>query len=691
MIKCANWHFNKRITLNIVVLMAALLILMLGVKFYDGNMSTVYAEEKIIHTGKIAAGRTDVRIREEANTSCGVITYADGGLCLDIYEIINTTDTYTWYKVGFYLNGEYKKGYVVSDYVTIDAVYEEDGDFESYLTQQNFPESYKDALRQLHAKYPKWVFVADHTGKDWKEVVKNQNVTGRSLIYGSAISSWKSIDPAHYDYSTGKWYEWDSGGWVQASSELVEYALDPRNFLDETSVFMFEKLSYDNAVHSESGVSNVVAGTFMQSSDHDLTYNGTLYNYQSGLMLAGRMSGVSPYHLASRIIQEQGSDGRGYSIAGTNSGYEGIYNYYNWGAVKSTSASAVTNGLIYASRTDSETLRPWNSRMLSIIGGAIKLGKEYINRGQNTIYYEKFDLISPYWHQYMTNVLAPRSESVTAARAYSSATKESTAFVFSIPVYNDMPEKVCEIPTGEGSPNNTLSQLFVSGYSLTPTFSTFEQNYDIIVDYNVRSLTVNATANDGNASVSGLGTHSLSVGSNEIKVVVTAPNGYYRTYTITVIRKEKENDSGSSSDKVTITTEYDLDNSKSIISGIGVSTEASAVAAAITCSNGGYAKVLASDGTQKSGSIATGDRVVIYSQDGTVQLSYDVVIYGDLDGNGLINVYDLIYIRRHMLDIQKLDGVYYEAADTSRRGGDIDAYDLIYLRRHLLDIAYIEQ
>lgn len=324
-----------------------------------------------------------------------------------------------------------------------------------------------------------------------------------------------------------------------------------------------------------------------------------------------------------------------------------------------------------------------------MIGGAIKLGSDYINRGQNTIYYEKFDLISPYWHQYMTNVLAPRSESQTAAKAYSEATKANTAFVFTIPVYENMPESVCEIPTGDGSPNNTLSEFFVAGYNLTPTFSTFTQDYDLIVDYDVKSITVNATANDSSASVSGLGTHSLNVGSNTIKVVVTAPNGRYRTYTVTVIRKQKDN--VSENDGVTITTSYKLDDSKEIISGIGVGTDAETVSDAVVCSNGAYAKVLSSDGSLKSGSIATGDMVVIYNSDGTTKKIYDVVIYGDLDGNGQINVYDLIHLRRHMLDIAKLEDAYYEAADTSRRGGDIDAYDLIYMRRHLLDIAYIEQ
>ena len=74
------------------------------------------------------------------------------------------------------------------------------------------------------------------------------------------------------------------------------------------------------------------------------------------------------------------------------------------------------NGLKYAMQTDDTNMRPWNTRYRAVVGGAINLGKWYINRGQDTIYYEKFD-IKNFSHQYMTNVLAPRSEATRAKTA----------------------------------------------------------------------------------------------------------------------------------------------------------------------------------------------------------------------------------------------------------------------------------
>lgn len=137
---------------------------------------TAYAQEK---TGTVNAGVTGLRIRSSTDTSstANVITKVSGGFHFDILDTVQTSDTYAWYQVGFYLNGTYTKGYVTSEYVTVDSTdidYSDDTDFESYLSSQGFPESYKEDLRSLHAKYPKWIFVADFVDKDWDTVVENE-------------------------------------------------------------------------------------------------------------------------------------------------------------------------------------------------------------------------------------------------------------------------------------------------------------------------------------------------------------------------------------------------------------------------------------------------------------------------------------------------------------------------------------
>ena len=664
----------------------------------------------VIQTGTVKSGAKNVRIRTSPDTSstANVITKVNAGFKLDILDTVKVSDTYIWYKVAFYLNGVYKMGYISGEYVVIDTPsdYDENGDFEAYLNSQNFPESYKAGLREIHKKYPKWVFVADHVSNDWNEVVKQQNVLGRSLISKNSISSWKSIADGCYDWEESSWYTWDGGSWVQASSELIEYTLDPRNFLNETNIFMFEKLSYNSAIHNTSGVENVIDNSFMETSSHELTFDGKTYTYAEALMYAGQVSKVSPYHLATRIIQEQGTSGTGKSISGTVAGYEGYYNYFNIGASAGTTGNPITNGLIYAAKDTGTYLRPWNSRMKSLLGGAVYLGEKYISVGQDTIYYEKFDLVN-YWHQYMTHVLAPRSESVKSSKAYTEEMKKNTPLVFYIPVYKNMPAEVCKEPTVDGSPNNTLSALSVGGYSLTPSFDRFTQEYDLIVDNSVASINVSATKAESTAKVEGAGNKTLAVGSNRIEIVVTAGNGDKRTYVINVVREAgvdnppTEAPTQKPTEKPTETPtqpkedlSYSMGSYKvngGIIAGFAPGNTFTDIKKNITLGSDVTAKLLTSSGAENTGKIATGNRIVLYKNDGSELAAYNVVVYGDVNGDGDITSIDMLYVKRHILNTKALTGVYATAADANRAADGITSIDLLYIKRHVLNTRLIVQ
>ncbi len=104
-----------------------------------------------------------------------------------------------------------------------------------------------------------------------------------------------------------------------------------------------------------------------------------------------------------------------------------------------------------------------------------------------------------------------------------------------------MPSSRCVIPDGNKSSNNWLRGLSVDGYSLTPTFAADTTDYSLIVDNDVTGIDVSASAADTNASVSGRGSHELSVGDNKINIIVTAEDGTTKTYTISVVRKKAEN------------------------------------------------------------------------------------------------------------------------------------------------------
>ncbi len=260
-------------------------------------------------------------------------------------------------------------------------------------------------------------------------------------------------------------------------------------------------------------------------------------SYVDAIMKAAETSGVNPYVIVAMIIQEQGRNGAGNSIKGNYAGYVNVYNYFNVGAYASDGMGAVERGLWYASQSGSYG-RPWNTPESSIIGGAQFYGTNYVNAGQDTLYLKKYNVqgSNMYKHQYMTNVDGAASEGSIFAEGFSEELKQ-TALNFKIPVYTNMPASPCVKPTVDGSPNNKLNGLGADGFTLTPTFNKDTVSYDLIVDHSVSNVTINASAIDSKATVSGAGNIQLQAGNNDITISVKAENGNQRDYVIHVVRQ----------------------------------------------------------------------------------------------------------------------------------------------------------
>lgn len=683
---------------------------------FSGILISQYSKTLAYNEKSGTVNGTFVNVRTGPGTSNDKLVYGGKNVQLNVGDSVTITDEATagdgslWYKVKFhYTNGVELTGYVHSAYIDVDNnSYSSDADFETYLTKQGFPESYKDKLRQLHAKYPNWVFVADQLSYDWNDAVKNESMIGRSLVSKNSISSWKSLATGSYNWETGQWATFDGGSWVAASEELVAYSMDPRNFLDETYIFQFEMLSFNASIHKAENVETLLSGSFMSNAN---AISGKTYS--NTFMEAAAQSGVSPYHLVSRVLQEVGAAGTSGSVSGyyapsTGAVYQNLYNFYNIGAYAASGRGAVENGLIYASKTDSATLRPWNTKYNAIVGGAMFIGSGYINIGQDTIYYEKFDFVgTPYTHQYMTNIQAPKSEALKMSKAYSDSMKKSVALVFKIPVFKNMPTQPCSCPVGDGSPNNILDSLVVNGYSLTPTFNKSTQSYDLIVPNSVGSIKVSATALDSSATISGTGNISLNVGNNTINVVVKAKNGDIRTYTLNVVRSAADIGSTKPAEPVTqpvtepttqkppvnnqssYTTSYKKLNDE-YLTGIAPGTSSNAVKSSFSLKNC-TVSIYKSDGTTEySGTIGTGNRVKIKDLSGNTIKEYTCLIYGDINGDGNIDIVDMLYQKRHILGIDKLSGIKALAADINKKDG-IDIVDMLYIKRQILGIGTISQ
>ena len=84
----------------------------------------------------------------------------------------------------------------------------------------------------------------------------------------------------------------------------------------------------------------------------------------------------------------------------------------------------------------------------SIIGGIEFVKEGYINKGQNTLYLQKFDIVeqdgSLYENQYMQNLLAPKSEASNMLKTYEASDTVDSNLNFIVPLYEKMPKKAEE-------------------------------------------------------------------------------------------------------------------------------------------------------------------------------------------------------------------------------------------------------
>ena len=633
-----------------LILAAALGMTLINPTVADVN---VFAAEQ---SGQVSAGVSNLNFREQPGGNYikdenGANIRLQGGQKLTIEDTSNAT----WYKVSLDYKGKNYVGYVHSDYVTIysdepategssseEAEDEEvsteellsEDDFEEYLTEQGFPDSYKPYLRKLHDKYPTWRFEAVNTGIDWNTLVENEkNKKGqvKNLVWTSSVLphyNWRSTSVG-YSWAKDTWSAFDGSNWFAASDDLVSYYLDPRTYLYENYIFVFESLSYQKGLHTEKGVEAILKGTFMYKK----VPAGETKTYAKIIMSAAKKTGVSPYHIASRIVQEVGANGCPQAF-GTNSVAPGIYNFFNIGAVDSADGSAATKGVIWASMPGSFG-RPWNSVSKAITGGAQYVGTSYISVGQDTLYTQKFNVTnknSLFSHQYMTNVQAPSSECIKAYNAYANNNLLKSTMVFKIPVYKNMPKKALSKPADSGNPNNWLKSLSVDGYTLTPKFAVNKTTkYSLTVPKHVKSVKISAKPVNSAAKISGTGTVKLAKGTNTVKIRVTAQNGTRRTYKLTIVR-------GKAS-----TVEKAVENEQ-------VETPNTA-------------------GTEVSESTSNTSETIL----------------GDLNEDGKITAIDIVKLQRIITGADKADDALKAVADVNK-DGKISALDIVCIQRHIVGI-----
>lgn len=415
----------------------------------------------------------DLTIRAEAAEDSTKVVTVPSGQMVEIRDVTVDENYQVWEKVSAEVKGKVYEGYIPRDYLACSderfleweelygmnpgaaVMLAEENATGVYADIEQFPEGYRPALQALKQKHPNWTFVRQNTGLDFQTAVNNELQGGKSLVYKS-----------YGDYCKEGQH---SPNWYFASEDVLKLYMDPRNSLHENAIFQFEQLTYNESYHTEAAVETFLKNTFMNSNSPapktDMTFSHIFW-------AIGAEQQVSPFHLAARVYQEQGQ-GTSPLISGNYPGYEGYYNYFNISASGSTNEQVITNGLNYARNNG------WDNAYASILGGANVISANYIKKGQDTLYLQKFNVSTTasnpvYTHQYMQNIAAPTSEALSMKKLYESAGALENTFVFKIPVYENMPASPCPMPTS--STNVVLqvpagydaSTIYVDGIPYTP-------------------------------------------------------------------------------------------------------------------------------------------------------------------------------------------------------------------------------
>ena len=324
----------------------------------------------------------------------------------------------------------------------------------------------KSMIQNLQKKHPKWNFKVFYTGLNWNDVIKNESYHGRNLI-GANRSNYSGDWICESCEDDDKTYS--GGNWVCVSSQAIAYMMDPRNSLYYEDVFQFLELSNDsNISYDKNIIKSILNNSFLDDGNLD-RYINTIVNHS-------KEKDVNPYYIAAKIIQEQGKKGGSTFKMKTTEDGETVYYYniFNIKATGSTRADINRNALNWASK------KGWNTIEKSLIGGIDFVANGYLSEGQDTMYFEKFDVIanSFYSHQYAQDVMYAQNQGERLRKILEGINATEYTYTFVIPLYENMPNTACKRPstTRTDSPDYDYSSSNNDSSNTSTENNTSEEN-----------------------------------------------------------------------------------------------------------------------------------------------------------------------------------------------------------------------
>ncbi len=621
------------------------------VSFVDNSFNGINVSD---WTARVSGN--NVAVRQGPGKSYDVIERLTLGANVTILDSSNG-----WYKISYY-NGSV--GWMSSEYVVQKSdITATDEEYAQALREEGFPDSYIPYLTYLHQKYPNWIFKAGKTNLNFAVSVASE--VGVCYMQTTNDNYRISSNPA------------EGSSWFVVNQGVVAFYLDPRNWLTEERIFMFEKLNYDSSL--EELYPTLVKSIFGSGALGADEYTIPMAN-------AGKANGISPVHIASRIRLEVGANGsdstNGAEFTWKGQKYSGYYNFFNIGAYEVTidgvSYSAVTRGLAYAAKLIDRNGELWNNIETSITEGSSFLANNYITSGQGTLYYQKFNVApgtsNPYSHQYQTNIQAPAIEGNQTYNSYKSSDVLNQTFIFEIPVYNSMPEST-SLPKS-GDTNNNLKSLNADSYKLTPEFDADILEYEVQVPLELEKINITATAQSDKANVSGTGEYELQDNETYITITVTNEVQEEKKYLITIKKVE-----------ITLTPNDIVNNSKlntvdNFITKIQNGTKVIELKNKLLEAGASNVEITNQSGNVVNDTDIIGTNFKVEVSTPTVSNKWTLSVKGDTSGDGDVTILDLLQVQKHIKEDKRLTGASLLAGDTSG-DDDVTILDLLQVQKHI--------
>lgn len=509
---------------------------------------------------------------------------------------------------------------------------------------------YKTLLQNLSKAHPNWTFKLYETGLDWETVINSE--------YQGHGSSPKNLVPSSYSK------EWicsicgneaqDSGAWVCASRGAIEHVMDPRNSLNESSIFQYLLLSNDKNITKE----QVAA----MASKISYLNNEKLVNaiYE----VANKPDyNINPFYIIGKILQEQGSNGsvlcagNGYKDKDGVVQYKGYYNLFNVGASGKGKDEVILNGLAYAKK------QGWDTPQKSIEGG-LGLINSYIHRGQDTLYYQKFNVTyKPYYtSQYAQNIFDSQSIGSTLKGYYKDAGLLESKFTFEIPLYKNMPSSAVKSPTittekGEVAYINANGGLSLRSSPDGDRLTYVMEGTQILITERAKEK-LNGFYWDKVSTPLGTGYMARGAEDGSKTYLVVKDNNSNSNNNNNNTNNNNNNNTTGNEKK-----EYKIKDSYIIV----------APSATIKTISGAK---------NSSSKFATGAKIELDKK------TYSLVMLGDVNGDGTITPADYVKVKNKIMGASKMDAVAEKSADVNGDGA-ITPADYVKIKNHIMNASKI--